>query len=364
MKTLVTMLAAIIMPLVSTALKPSQMAAHDASVLPLLGTLSPDAAKSYSRLPDSLESRIRPDLWNLGKHSAGMAVRFRSDASAVGAQWKSTNKFSMNHMTAAGIRGLDLYVLDADSVWTPVGSARPSMSSHNNSSCIMENMEPVMREYMLYLSLYDGVDSLYILTDSAARVLLPDVSLPRREKPMVMYGTSILQGGCASRPGMVHTSILGRMFNREVINLGFSGNARLDTEIAMLMAGCDASVYVLDMLPNCTADILEERLEPFVAVLRASHPDTPVLLVESPMFPAYRFNSEVRATLTHKNDVLRGIYSRMAAGDPNIYYMSADRVLDDVEATVDNYHYTDLGFSKFAEAMRPVLETVLGPSGR
>ena len=364
MKHIIPLVLAMTLSPAISAIKPSEMAAHDASALPLLGTLAPDASKAYSRLPDSLESQVRPDLWSLGKNSAGLAVRFRSDASAIGARWKSTNRFSMNHMTAAGIRGLDLYVLDADSAWTPVSSARPSMSSHNNASCIMENMEPRMHEYMLYLSLYDGVDSLYILTDSAARVLPPDIDLPRRHRPMVMYGTSILQGGCASRPGMVHTSILGRMFNREVINLGFSGNARLDPEIARLMAVCDASVYVLDMLPNCTAEILEERLEPFMAILRAAHPDTPVLLVESPMFPAERFNSEVRTTLTHKNDVLRGIYRRLADDDPNLYYMSSDHVLDDVEATVDNYHYTDLGFSKFAEAMRPVLETIVGPAGR
>ena len=364
MKHILSLITALSLSFTLQAIKPSQMAAHDASTLPLLGTLAPDASKSYSRLPDSLKDSIRTDLWELGKHSAGLAVRFRSDASAIGARWKSTNKFNMNHMTATGIRGVDLYVLDDDSTWTPVASGRPSMSSHNNASCIMENMEPRMREYMLYLSLYDGVDSLYVLTDSAARVLPPAVDLPRRDHPMVMYGTSILQGGCASRPGMVHTSVLGRMFNREVINLGFSGNARLDPEIARLMAGCDASVYVLDMLPNCTADILESRLEPFVAILRASRPDVPIPLVESPMFPAWRFNSEVRTTLTHKNDVLRAIYRRLAATDPHIYYMSADRVLDNVEATVDNYHYTDLGFSRFAEAMKPVLETIIGPAGR
>ena len=128
------------------------------------------------------------------------------------------------------------------------------------------------------------------------------------------------------------------------------------------MAQADASVYVLDVLPNCTADILDERLEQFVAILRAHRHDTPILLIESPMFPAARFSNEVATTLTHKNDVLRNIYRRLASADPHIYYMTAERTLDDMEATVDNYHYTDLGFSKFAEAMRPVLETILRPA--
>jgi len=360
MKHLISLLAALL-PLAAGAIKPADMIAHDASALPVLGTLAPDATKKYSRLPDSLQPQVREAVWNLGKNSAGMAVRFSSDASAIGAKWKSLNRFSMNHMTPTGIRGVDLYALDDDSTWTFVGPGRPKMNSSHNADCIMQDMTPRMREYMLYLPLYDGIDSIYILTDSAAKVLPPAVDLPRRSKPMVMYGTSILQGGCASRPGMVHTSILGRMFNRDVINLGFSGNARLDPEIARFMAQADASVFVLDMLPNCTSEILEERLEAFVAILRESRPKTPILLIESPMFPASRFSNEVFATLSHKNDVLRAIYLRLAAADPNIYYMSADRVLDDVEATVDNYHYTDLGFSKYAEAMRPVLITVLGP---
>lgn len=359
-KTLICAALAALASLPCQAIKTSEMVAHDISGMPVLGTLAPDASKAYSRLPDSLEQAVRPDLWALGLNSAGLSIRFRSDATDIGASWKALNKFSMNHMTPTGIRGMDLYVLEPDSGWTTVASARPSMSSHNSKSLIMDNMPRRMREYMLYLPLYDGVDSIYILTDSAAVVQAPAVDLPRREKPIVMYGTSILQGGCATRPGMVHTSILERMFNREVINLGFSGNARLDYEIARLMASADASLYVLDTLPNCSAELLEERLENFVKILRESRPDTPILFVESPMFPAHRFSTEVHETLTHKNLVLREIYDRIAAGDPNVHYMTSDRVLSDPEATVDNYHLTDLGFVQFARSMQPVVAGIIG----
>lgn len=351
------LLATALLP--ARAIKTADMIPHDIAGMPLLGTLAPDATKSYSRLPDSLEAVVRPDLWALGLNSAGLSVRFRSDATDIGASWKALNRFNMNHMTPTGIRGMDLYVLMPDSSWTTVASARPSLGSNKSTCRIMDNMPRQMREYMLYLPLYDGVDSIYILTDSAAVVEAPAVDLPRREKPMVMYGTSILQGGCASRPGMVHTSMLERIFNREVINLGFSGNARLDYEIARLMASADASLYVLDTLPNCSAEQLEERLEEFVRILREKRPTTPILFIESPMFPAHRFSTEVHETLTHKNDVLREIYARIAAGDPNVHYMTSDRVLNDMEATVDNYHLTDLGFAKFAEAMEPVVRELI-----
>lgn len=361
LKQLLALGAAIVLAAANlNAIKTSEMVRHDAAPLPVLGSLAPDASKAYSRLPDSLKPLIREELWNLGLNSAGMALRFRSDATDIGAAWRSLNRFSMNHMTPTGIRGLDLYVLQPDSSWTTLGSGRPSLSSHSNTSRIMSGMEREMREYMLYLPLYDGVDSIFILTDSAARVLPPEVDLPRRSKPMVMYGTSLLQGGCASRPGMVHTSILGRMFNREVVNLGFSGNARLDPEIARLMASADASLYVVDALPNCTPELVAERMDAFIDILRAARPDVPILLVESPMFPGSRFDKGEFETLAKKNDNLRAIYDRRRASDSRLYYMTADQILTDPETTVDNYHYTDTGFVKFADAMRPIIAAMLG----
>lgn len=329
--------------------------------MPVLGTLAPDASTPYTRLPDSLKGQVRDALWNLGLNSAGMSVRFRSDSHRLAARWHSRNKFNMNHMTATGIRGLDLYVRDGD-MWTTLSSARPSFNSHNSTSLLVADMEPgVMREYMLYLSLYDGVDSLFIGVDSGAVVLPPALDLPRRGKPVVMYGTSILQGGCASRPGMAHTNILQRELDREVVNLGFSGNGRLDFEIAQLIADNDPAMVVIDALPNCKAADLDENLAEFVAIIRRKHPQIPVLLVESPLFPIHRFDREVHATLTDKNNHLRAIYQWMVdEGDKNLYLFPSEKTLGDrVETTVDNYHYTDYGFQAFADELLPVIRKLL-----
>lgn len=333
---------------------------HSLDSMPVLGTLAPTAAKRYSRLPDSLQQAVRSDLWALGLNSAGMAVRFRSDASDILLRWTSLNKFNMNHMTPTGIRGLDLYVLTPEGEWTTVSSARPSLGSKTSTSTIVNDMAPEMREYMLYLSLYDGVDSISIGVDSAAVVLPPAVDLPRREAPVVMYGTSILQGGCATRPGMAHTNILQRMLQREVVNLGFSGNARLDPEIAHLMASAPASVYVIDCLPNCTEEQLRERLLPFYTILREARPQAQILFVESPEFPIMRFSQEVDSTITSKNAALRELYAPIAASDPRVALFRAHDILgDDMETTVDNYHLTDYGFQRFALAMMPVLSRMI-----
>lgn len=362
MKKYFILLAVIATSLCASAAKTDSLVWHSADSLPLFGTLAPDASKAYSRLPDSLENRVRKSVWDLGLNSAGLAVRFRSDAPELGFKWKSLNKFNMNHMTPTGIRGMDLYALDDDGyTWQSVSSVRPSFGHHHTTTMAITDMTPRMREYMLYLPLYDGVDSIYIGVDSASVVLAPRVDLPVRQKPIVMYGTSILQGGCASRPGMAHTSILGRMFNREIINLGFSGNAQLDPEIAMHIAQSDPSLIVLDMLPNCTKEQLEEKTVPFYQIIRQAHPLVPILFVESPLFPIMKWNNETLRTITEKNSTLASIFDTLSASDPNIYYFKGEDVLRNREGTVDNYHLTDLGFDEFAHNLYPVMRRLLQP---
>lgn len=346
----------------ATAAVVDELVYTDMRPYPLLGTLAPDASAAYTRMPDSLNGVVRKELWSLSQNSAGLAIRFRSDSPRLAAKWKSRNGFNMNHMSPAGIRGLDLYVLQGDSTWTTMSSARPAYHGKNNTCLLSTDMQPgVMREYLLYLSLYDGVDSLYIGVDSTSAVLQPVVDLPRRGKPVVMYGSSILQGGCATRPGMAHTNILERMLQHEVINLGFSGNAKLDPEMAHYMATADASVFVIDALPNCKAEQIDSLMMPFVKIIRDVHPTTPIVLVESPIFPIARFSTEVSATLADKNARLRRIYDALIAeGDKNLYYFESTNILGgDNEATVDNYHFTDIGFVNFANAMFPLLNKLV-----
>src|ERR1017187_7975974 len=145
-------------------------------------------------------------------------------------------------------------------------------------------MKATRREYLLYLPLYNGVEEVKIGVPPEAKF---ESALPRPAglKPIVFYGTSIVQGGCASRPGMAYPAILGRRLDRPQINLGFSGNAWSEPEVAQLLAELDPAAYVLDPLPNMKEEWVVPRLARFVEILRGAHPKTPIVLVENVPYP-------------------------------------------------------------------------------
>lgn len=337
----------------------AQLVFHHADAFPVLGKATDATLSRYERLPDSLQHVSRPPLWQLGRNSAGLAVRFRSNSTTIAARWEVRDNVSMNHMTPTGIKGLDLYCLTDDGEWIFAGSGRPQ--GKVTQATIVANMLPAEREYMLYLSLYDGVTSLSIGVDSLSVIEQPAVDLPVRRKPVVFYGSSILQGGCASRPGMAHTNILERWLNRECINLGFSGNALLDLEIADVMAAVDASVFVLDFVPNATVEQMKERAVRFYSILRARHPDTPILFVEDPIFTHSPFDTRIAREIKNKNETLRVIYRSLEQrGDSHIFFLSSKDIIGhDGEATVDGIHFTDLGFMRYARVLYPILEKLL-----
>ena len=331
----------------------------DASVFPLYGKVSEQTNERYERLPSSLEGVSREPVWYLGRHSAGLFIRFRSNSTSIHARWESTFNNTMTHMTDTGAKGLDLYAL-VDGEWRHVCSAQPQ--GKKSERCIIADMDPVEREYMLYLSLYDGVKSLEIGVDEGSMLDLPAVDRPSREKPVVMYGTSILQGGCANRPGMAHTNIIGRRLDREVINLGFSGNALLDMEIAELMASVeDPGLYVLDYVPNASAQAIDEVGEQFFRIIRDAHPEVPVVFIEDVIFPHTIFDNKILEEVTKKNVAQKRLFKKLKkSGEKRIYYISAEGMIgDDGEATVDAIHFTDLGAMRYVDHVLPVIKRAL-----
>ncbi len=310
----------------------------------------------FDRYPAKAEKMVRPPVWNLSHDSAGMAVRFITDAPAITARWTLREEaLAMPHMPATGVSGLDLYIKDQGR-WEFAGRA-PSRALTNEFSLIHDRA-PLKREFILYLPLYNGIKTLELGIPGSAQLEAAPV---RRQKPIVFYGTSILQGGCASRPGMAYPAIIGRHLDWPTINLGFSGNAISEPEVAQLLAELDPAIYVLDALANMTTAQVTQRIEPFVRTLRQARPQTPIVLVEEETYASAKFVQFQRKRCVRDNAALKAAYARLRkAGVKNLYYIPGDHLLgDDGEATVDGVHPTDLGFLRIAETIGPVLDKIL-----
>jgi hypothetical protein len=206
---------------------------------------------------------------------------------------------------ACGICILDLYIKEQGR-WQFAGRA-PARALTNEFSLI-HNRRPLKREFLLYLPLYNGIKALELGIPGSAHLEPAPV---RPQKPIVFYGTSILQGGCASRPGMAYPAIIGQHLDWPTLNLGFSGNAISEPEVAQLLAELDPAAYVLDAVPNMTTAQVTNRIEPFVQALRQAHPKTPIVLVEEEIYTNAKFVQFQHERYLRNNAALKAAYARL-----------------------------------------------------
>lgn len=334
---------------------------YDIRELPVEGRGWSETRSFYDRLPAKAEGVVRDPVWSLSQHSAGMRVRFVTDATAIQAHWKLRGgSLALPHMPATGVSGLDLYARDDQGRWRWVANGRPTQFP-DNQQLLAGSLDGAAREYCLYLPLYNGVETVELGLPAQATLRQPP-DYPAGVRPVVFYGTSITQGGCASRPGMTYAAILGRWLDLPTINLGFSGNGKMEPEMAQLLAELDPSVYVLNCLPNMSPDEVTERIEPFVRALRAAHAETPIVLAEDRSYANASWQPALRERNASSRAALRGAYERLLqAGVTGLHYAPGDSQLGaDGEDTVDGSHPTDLGFLRMAEAFRPVLAPLVG----
>ena len=331
---------------------------HDVTQWGVEGRAWTDAERLqwFDRLPAAAEKTVTPAVWSLSRDSAGMMVRFKTDATAIHVHYKLRKaQLGMPHMPATGVSGVDLYARDAGGKWRWVQVTRPATQEVRAE--IIKGLAPGFREYAAYLPLYNGVESLEIGVPRGATF----EGLAPRAKPIVFYGTSITHGACASRPGMVHTAILGRRFDHPIVNLGFSGNGRMDAAVGEFLTQIDAAAYVIDCLPNMKPSDVTAKCVPLVKQLRAARPDTPIVLVEdrrmtnSWIIPASTtFHDENHAALRAAFQTLQ------KEGVKNLHYIPGDHLYgDDAEGATDASHANDLGFMRQADVMEPILRAAL-----
>ena len=316
-----------------------------------------ETKKFFDRLPAKAEGFVRDQVWNLSRDSAGMCFRFVSDSPNIYVRYElSRESLSMTHMAATGHSGVDLYAQDGMGIDRWVAVVRPGKQKMDTT--LAKDLAPGSRRYTLYLPLRNGVESLEI---GVVRGQSFTALSPRNEKPIVFYGTSIMHGACASRPGMAFPSILGRRLRRPIINLGFAGNGRMEIEVGSLLVELNPCVFVIDCLPNMNESTVSERAVPLVKKIRETHEKTPILLVEDRSFTSTRF-FPARKQRHQKNRIaLKNAFKELQnLGIKNIFYLDGDNLLgQDGEAATDGSHPSDLGMVRYADAYEPALRAIL-----
>jgi lysophospholipase L1-like esterase len=332
---------------------------YDAETLTVSGRGWPvsELATPWVRLPTRAAAIVRPEVWQLSRHSAGLAIEFATDSPEISAQWTVENpSLAMDHMPATGVSGLDLYVL-TDHGWRWVGTGRPQQGT-TNRMCLVAGIPPgPARTYRLYLPLYNTLTTLQLGIAQTARITAIPAATRRS---VVFYGTSIVHGGCASRPGMTYPALVSRALNIPQINLGFSGNGRAEPEVAQLLAELSPALFVIDPLPNLSEPQVSERIPTFIAGLRERHPQLPLLLVGNITYQQPAALGKHPADCARKNAALREVFSRLSATDPHLHHLAGEDLLgDDGEATVDGVHPTDAGFLRMAQVIAPAVAALL-----
>lgn len=317
---------------------------------------------SYARLPQRAEDKVRKPLWDLSRQSAGLSVAFRSNASEIKVRYVVKGGLSMPHMPATGVSGIDLYATDNN------GQERWCAGNYSMGDTIVYNFRGLSYaaksgngfEYQLFLPLYNSVSWMEIGVPADASFRFLPVS---QEKPLVIYGTSIAQGACASRPGMAWGNILNRKLGHPVINLGFSGNGKLEEALFDLLSEIDARLYIIDCMPNlagkeASAVVYQRTLEGVKKLREKSR--APILLVEHDGY-SNEFSSEsAEESYRVANAELRKAYETLQKEQvPAVYYLTKEEIGMPMDAMVDGVHSTDLGMQQYADSYQKKIGEIL-----
>lgn len=315
---------------------------------------------TYFRLPHDVRNSVSADIWNISRNSSGLSIAFYSNSPEIKVRYGVNGNFSMDHMPSTGVSGIDLYAYDANgnSLWCGYSFTFADTITYTFSN--LSYTTPRGYEYHLYLPLYNTVSWLEIgVTTDSTLEFIPASS----EKPIVVYGTSIVQGACASRPGMAWTNIVERTLQHPILNFGFSGCGRLDDYFFNILAGIDSRLYIIDCMPNMTDPYylqqIYTRTITGVKKLRRTK-QTPILLVEHAGYVNGYTSQQAEQTYRAANIELKKAFNDLCNdGIENIYYMTKEEINLTLDSSVEGVHPNDLGMTQYANAYIRKISSIL-----
>jgi len=323
----------------------------------LNGIIYDAADKRYVRLPQQVAEATSEGVFYLNRCTAGGRVRFRTNSNFIAIHLVAKNLPMMPHIPLLGESGCDIYQRETPSETpTYLCSYIPPIGTSEGYSSQARPNGNVMREFTINLPLYDEVNELYIAVKKDADLLPPFEY--RNKLPVVYYGSSITQGGCASRPGNSYQAILSRRLDTDYINLGFSGNAKGEDAITEYIASLNMSVFVCDYDHNApSAEHLLKTHYLLYKKVRTAQPDLPIIILSAPdilLHPDF---------FAERREVIIKTYERaLSEGDKNVYFINGAELFsgDCWDAcSVDGCHPNDLGFYRMAMRIEKDLKPLL-----
>lgn len=319
---------------------------------------------NYFRLSNTMREAIYPisdAVWYLATNPAGIQLKFQTNSRRILLDVSLRDIHNMPHMPATGQCGFDLYVFDSDMNQyvhhsTSVYDLRSNCFKVDMSHFYEVNDEKVMRKYILNFPLYQGVKELKIGLESDS-ITLPDYF--DNNGKIVIYGTSITQGGCVSRPGLLYTNILSRLLDIEVVNQGYSGSAMLEPIMGDFIGQIkEQKLFVIDAEANAGCDfnyLMEKNLESFINEYKKHQPSTPILLVSRSLFSMDRYDNERVNLKKYYREFMFKLIDKYQKAGQAIYFLDGDKFFDGfmlnfTEFTVDGLHPTDFGNYLIAKA--------------
>lgn len=334
----------------------------DASTLNIIGKPSP-VAETYARV-DTLEYRFDdPGIMKYGSYSTGLAVLFKTDSRNISAKWITSASNLRPNLTGILQKGLDLYIKDGEQ-WVYAGVGVPQLDQYPHDSHqwnIVENMAEGVKECLLYLPIFDTLDSLQIGIDADSNISA--MENPFRHK-IVFKGSSITHGASASRPGMTYPARFGRDNGFYVCNLGFSGRSKLQKEFARMISEMEADAFVFDTFSNPDGETIYSRFDEFVDIIRSAHPATPLIFLQTERQEMRNFNQWKDGYESAKQKAGEEVVRRRMKKDPHMYFIDSDGFLGEEHiGTVDGTHPNDLGFTYMLDIITPEILKILEKYG-
>ena len=298
----------------------------------------------FRRLPEEVAKNVSEGVYVLHSHTTGGRVRFKTNSPYVAISTVMGEISKWDHFAMTGYAGFDLYAGDKY-----IRTFRPPVDAKTGYESVIDLPEG-LNEITINMPLYSRVNELYIGVHEDAMIETPTPYV--NDKPIVYYGSSITQGGCASRPGRSYQAVISRRFNCDYINLGFSGSAKGEDEITEYMKNMEMCMFVLDYDYNApTVEHLANTHEKVFKAVRSTHPDIPVIIATRPDYYADEN--------TERSKVIKKTYDNaVASGDKNVYFVTGKELmaLCENEGTVDNCHPTDFGFESMARCFGDIIE--------